>query len=151
MSRISTRRRIPRPPSEVFDFVADLRKRGQFLPRNHSGFAVLTDQVEGAGARAAYELAVAGRTRRLVLAVAESEEGRRIVERTGVEEPTFTTVWEFQAADGETLVTLTIEYQAMPGLVGGLIELLVVRARLRRNYAELLRNLERALARQASG
>ena len=131
--------------SEVFAFAADLRNRSRFLPTNHRDFQVLTQNFQGVGARASYELAVGGHSRRLELRLAEYAEGDHFVERSGVDEPTFTTTWGFAAAPGGTLVTLTVEYRAVPGFLGTLANLLLARGRIRRNYAEQLRRLKQAL------
>ncbi len=144
-SRVQTGLLIPRPVPEVFAFAADLRNRSRFLPANHRDFQVLTRNFQGVDARASYELAVGGHSRRLELRIAEYEEERRFVERSGVDEPTFTTTWGFATAPGGTQVTMTVEYRAVPGLLGALADLLLARGRIRRNYAEQLCRLKQAM------
>ena len=131
--------------SEVFAFAADLRNRSRFLPTNHRDFQVLTKNFQGVGARASYELAVASVSRRLELRIAEYAEGDHFVERSGADEPTFTTTWGFAAAPGGTQVTITVEYRTVRGFLGTLVDMLLARGRIRRNYAEQLRRLKQAL------
>ena len=151
MSRIHTdaERVIDAPPEEVYKFLANYREsRPQILPANFQYYTV-EQGGRGAGTIISYRLQAGNRERAYRMQVEEPTAGRVLIERDL--DSSLVNTWTISPiAGGQTLVTISTQWESHASGVGSFFERTFAPMGLRRIYADMLNKLADALGASAA-
>jgi uncharacterized protein YndB with AHSA1/START domain len=144
MTRITLSVEIGRPAGQVFDFVTTPGNWPRWHPSS-IGVTGATDHPLRVGEQVTEEFRVAGRRGRATWTVKAREESRRWVIEARPEEGGSALITYTLTAQGEvTRFQRELAY-AMPGPLWTLLDLLIIRRRIRAESAEALRRLKTVL------
>ncbi len=145
---VSSTRRIPAPPAEVYAILADYTEgHPHILPSDYFRNIEVEQGGVGAGTRIRFEMTAFGQVRAMRADIEEPKPGRVLVERD-VDGKVVTTFTVNPAREGrESDVTILTEMKTRSGLLG-VVERLAAKAFLQRVYEE---ELARLAAYAASG
>ncbi len=132
---------VPAPPTEVFTFLTDYRRRPEILPVNYQDYRVVEGGF-GAGSVVAYRFK-AGPRERDYRVRAETPDGATLVERD--EASTLVTTWRVEPVDAGSRVRIETEWQGASG-VGGFFERTFAPRALSRVHADMLARLATAVS-----
>jgi len=128
----------------IFAFLADQRNRRLILPADWTDFRVITPYSRGVGARALFILRLPWRNAPVTVEMLALEEPVRLVERAVGAQMAFDILWSLEpVGGGMTRVTLRSSYVPAGGVLGLLLDRLVTRRLLRRDYRQELVRLKR--------
>jgi len=144
MPRVEAAIDIPRPPDEVFDFVADQNRRRLLLPDNFRDFRVLSDSAHGEGTRVTFTIVTAqgtGHPMRIELRDWNPPHGFTELDLDNDS----ALRWSFQPAGESTRVTVVSEYAVQGTVLHRLVERWFARKALQTSLLVELTRLNRFL------
>jgi len=151
MSRIHVQaeRVVDVRPEEVYAFLANYREdRQRILPPNYLDYWIEQGGY-GAGTVVSYRLQAGGRERPYRIQVEEPGQGRLLMERDT--NSSLINTWTVSPlSGGQTLVTLTTEWDGQGAGMGGFFERTFAPLGLKKIYADMLHRLADALGTSAA-
>jgi hypothetical protein len=134
------------PAELTYRLIADDQHHQRFLPDSFSDFEVLEGGV-GAGTLHRFKVSAGGRTREMVMRVAEPEPGRVITESD--QASSMVTTFTVTPAGNDSRVRISTTWDGAGG-IGGFFERLFAPRVMRRVYVEELARLDRYAREQAA-
>ena len=149
MTRIEASAIIPGAPDEVFRYASDWQKWAEWFD-GVSDVRPTTEIVRGNGARYAYKVRVLGFKATVETEITEFVEGRgwKGIARKGIPHLTY---WLFEPVDAHTRFTFAQEYRIPIPVVGGLLDVALLRKQWRGIIATSLGNLRRHFETREAG
>jgi uncharacterized protein YndB with AHSA1/START domain len=144
MPRVEATIDIPRPPEEVFDFVADQNRRRLLLPDNFRDFRVLSDSAHGEGTRVTFTIVTAqGTGHPMRIEIRDWNPPHGFTEQDLDNDSALR--WSFQPAGESTRVTVVSEYAVQGTVLHRLVERWFARKALQTSLLVELTRLNRFL------
>jgi uncharacterized protein YndB with AHSA1/START domain len=139
---------IPRPPEQVFAFIADQNRRRLLLPDNFRDFRVLSDTSEGPGTRTSFTIvSPQGDRHEMRMEVRDWDPPRGLTEQD-LDNPSAIR-WSFRPEGDGTRVTVAADYEVQGNVFHRLIDRWFARKALHTSLLVELTRLQRFLTERA--
>jgi len=145
MARVERSIEIKAPVEKVFDFVTDWQNMSRFMQRTHD-WKPMTEKTRGDGVKVAHKQKGFGFGREFAYECDVSD----FVENAGFTLTSFRgpkarSQWAFERLDDRTKLTLIADYEVPIAIVGGILDMLLVKRMSERMFDKSLQNLKRLL------
>jgi uncharacterized protein YndB with AHSA1/START domain len=135
---------VPRPPAEVFEFVADQNRRRLLLPDNFRDFRVLSDAAAGEGTRVAFTIVGGDGTEHpMRIEIRDWNPPHGLTEQDLDNDAALR--WSFRPEGGGTRVTVVSEYAVQGTVFHRLVDRWFARKALQASLLVELQRLKRYL------